>query len=156
MITDHLTFFIIGLAVIFIVIVAYVTFVVPKSYTPKDKKQKKLIDMDEMDDITKQMGRENVTSKQDKKQASSPTVKAPLDTSMTSEDILEETKDDSFKHDGLNEEKASNVEKPEKIAPLLERHNSDNENLEDQRSVDNQTDEIEEDPSDDENENAEE
>jgi hypothetical protein len=124
LITENLTFFIIGLVVILIVIVAYITFIVPKSYTPKkDKEKKPLVDMDEIDKITDQIEEDDFESKLEPEKSLNEEEKPlPIQESLSTEEIIEDdelepelTEDDELdepvqENDPLNDEETEEDE----------------------------------------------
>jgi len=105
LITENLTFFIIGLVVILIVIVAYITFIVPKAYTPEKKDDKKtLVDMDEIDKMTNQI--EEDDDLESKPEEAEP---LPIQKTLSTEEIIEE-EDLESEHSEDNKRDESNEE----------------------------------------------
>jgi hypothetical protein len=78
--------------VILIVIVAYITFIVPKSYTPKKGKEKKsLVEMDEIDKISDQIDNDGFEKEPEPKEHMVEEDKPlPTQESLTTEEIIEE------------------------------------------------------------------
>jgi type IV secretory pathway VirB10-like protein len=114
LITENLTFFIIGLVVILIVIVAYITFIVPKAYTPEKENDKKtLVDMDEIDKMTNQIEEDDLESKpapQEKLPEEAEPL--PIQETLSTEEIIEEEDLESEHSEDNNSDEPNEEEKP--------------------------------------------